>query len=102
MSSHNKQAITEMMDDYADKWVEFHGDKSQTELFREIVPIDQCDFTGSFERYCLGEFFTGSGLKTEMMGNWNCNHLHRDIHTEPTIIIYNDEDNTVVGPLGNL
>ena len=35
MSSHNKQAIVDMTDDYADKWVEFHGDKSQTELFRE-------------------------------------------------------------------
>lgn len=98
MAACNKMMIKGLMVDNSTKWSGLHPNKSQTSLFREIVPIDAVDFTPKFQSTGLSQIFTCDRIRTGE--GFNCNHLYRDIRTVPAIIVYNDKNNTVVAPLG--
>ena len=66
------------------------GQKEQTMFFRQNIPHDGCDFSGSFTDNGLNTIFTNNVI-TKMMGNFNCNHVYRQTKVMPDIIIYNDD-----------
>ena len=94
----NKAAIKRSMVDYATMWSGLHPNKSQTTLFRDIVPIDPQDFTDKFRSSGLSQIFVAERLRTG--AGFNCNHLYRSVATEADIIVYSDDKNTIISPLG--
>jgi len=98
MASNTKDAVKQRMIEYSTMWNAIHPNISQTRLFREIVPIDATDFTTAFTGANLQHIFTGERLRTA--AGFNCNHLYRDIRTEADILVYSDDRNTVLHPLG--
>ena len=98
--ANNYSQIQSKMTDYATLWKSVHGDKDQSSLYREIVPLSPGDFTDVFQQNHLNEFFKGGSLSTRMQGPWNCNHLFRDTQNVPTILLFSNEECTVLGPLG--
>ena len=75
------------------------GQKEQTMFFRQNIPHDGCDFSGSFTDNGLNTIFTNNVI-TKMMGNFNCNHVYRQTKVMPDIIVYNDDKHVVFQPLG--
>ncbi len=94
----NTAAIKSAMVDYATMWSGIQPNRSQTSLFRDIVPIDPQDFTDKFRSSGLSQIFVGERLRTT--AGFNCNHLYRSVATEADIIVYSDDENTVISPLG--
>lgn len=94
----SKMNIKTTMIDLSTKWHGLHPNKSQTSLFREVIPIDDSDFSTKFRSSGLSQIFTGGRIR--IGSGFNCNHLYRDIRTVPHIIIYSDAKNTVIAPLG--
>ena len=99
-NANNLSLIQGQMGEYATTWSQYFGDKDQTSLFRSIVPETPTDFTGLFQENHLDKFFTGERLSTKMLGPWNCNHLYRDSHNVPAIILFNNEKFSILHPLG--
>ena len=95
----SKMNIKRAMIDYSTMWQGLHPNKSQTTLFREIIPIDAVDFSGKFRSSGLSQVFTCERIRVGE--GFNCNHLYRDIRTVPAIVVYSDGRNTVVAPLGD-
>ena len=95
----SKMNIRRTMIDYSTMWQGLHPNKSQTTLFREIVPIDVVDFSEKFRTSGLSQMFVCERLR--LGEGFNCNHLYRDIGTVPAIVVYSDDRNTVVAPLGD-
>ena len=98
--ANNYSMIQEKMTEYATRWMSIHGTKDQTTLYREIVPLSPGDFTEVFQANRLGEIFTGEALSTKMLGSWNCNHLYRDSQNVPTILLFWNEECSIIAPLG--
>ncbi len=98
--ANNYESIQGKMTEYASLWRSIMGGKDQTSLYRDIVPLSPGDFTDVFTQNRLNEFFKGESLSTEMMGPWNCNHLYRDSQNDPTILLFSNEECTILGPLG--
>jgi len=92
--------IQAKMADYASRWTSIHDGKDQTTLYREIVPLTPGDFTEVFQANRLNEIFTGGSLSTKMLGPWNCNHLYRDSQNVPTILLFWNEECSIIAPLG--
>lgn len=95
----SKMNIKQSMVDYATMWQGIRLNKSQSSLFREIVPIDAVDFSEKFRSSGLSQIFTGDRIR--LGAGFNCNHLYRDIRTVPEIIVYSDGRNTIAAPLGD-
>ena len=95
----SKMNIKSSMIDYSTMWHGLHPNKSQTTLFREIVPIDAVDFSGKFRSSGLSTVFIGDRLRHGE--GFNCNHLYRDIRTVAAIVVYSNGRNTVIAPLGD-
>ncbi len=98
--ANNYSQIQGKMAEYSSLWRSIYGDKDQTSLYREIIPIIPGDFTYVFSENKLGEFFKGGALSTKMQGPWNCNHLFRDTQNVPTILLFSNEECTILAPLG--
>ena len=75
------------------------GQKEQTMFFRQNIPLEECDFTGSFTENGLNSIFTNN-VTTKLLGNFNCNHVYRQTKVMPDIIVYNDDKHVVFQPLG--
>ena len=89
------------MSTYETLWEEISGGLDQTTFFSKNVTLEEKDFTEEFKSLGLDKIFTGGGLSTSLRGNWNCLHLYRDTHqATPTIVVYSDDDDTILGPLG--
>ena len=98
------QDIADEMSVYQAKW-DSRGDMgatkgSQTEVFRQVVPSGPMDFTESFMKEHFNEIFTSDKICLPMKGSYNSNHLYRDSQEETMIPIYNDENYTVMHPMG--
>tara|TARA_Y100001958_G_C21232385_1_gene558275 strand:+ start:762 stop:1754 length:993 start_codon:yes stop_codon:yes gene_type:complete len=76
---------------------------SQSELYKALVPDEPEDCTKAFTRAGLDKVFTCSNFSMAMKGNWNCNHIHRDVNRFPVILLWSSADGKVVilGPLGD-
>ena len=73
---------------------------TQTRIFRENIPLDLVDFTEAFDESGLIGTFTSDKIVTEMMGNYNCNHLYRQTKVVPDIVVFSDDKHVVFQPLG--
>ena len=97
------EKITDEMINYHTKWQEFHGTRSQTEVFRENVPSEKVNFTEPFNRLNLNEFFTG-GVVLPIVGEapneFNCLHLFRSSQEKQFVPLYNNDQFTLLHPLG--
>ena len=98
--ANNYAKIQAKMADYSALWNLHHAGKDQTTLYREIIPHLPGDFTEAFRDNSLNEFFKSEALSTKMLGPWNCNHLYRDSRNVPTIILFWNEEFTILAPLG--
>jgi hypothetical protein len=100
----NYQNIADEMNVYQTKWksrVSMGATKgSQTEVFRKVVSSEKVDFTETFMKENFNEIFTSDKICLPMRGNYNSNHLYRDSQEETMIPIYNDENYTVMHPMG--
>ena len=89
---------------YAEMWSNTPAGKDgmcQSDLYKQIIPVDAVSFTDTFNVQGLSEIFTNPGLSTELQGPWNCNHLHRDVRVEACVLLYSDDNHTVLHPLGD-
>lgn len=75
-------------------------DLTQSAFFEKYIPTGEIDFTPIFEKFKLEELFTSSKVVTNMMGNFNCNHVFRQTKLIPDILVFNDENYMVFQPLG--
>lgn len=98
--ANNYATIQAKMADYSTLWNLHHPGKDQTTLFREIIPLLPGDFTEVFLANHLNEFFKCGSLSTKMLGPWNCNHLFRDSQNVPTILLFWNEEFSILAPLG--
>lgn len=98
--ANNYSQIQAQMAEYSSLWRSNFGSKDQTTLFREIIPLSPEDFTEVFQKNNLGKFFTSEALSAPMLGPWNCNHLYRDTQNVPTILLFQNEEFTILAPLG--
>ena len=98
--ANNYSQIQTQMETYASLWKSTHGEKDQTTLYRDIVPLAPGDFTDVFSANQLDQFFKGVALSTKMLGPWNCNHLFRDTQNVPAILLFSNEECTILAPLG--
>jgi hypothetical protein len=95
------ETVSMKMSTYETLWNEISGGSDQTTFFSKNATLEEKDFTEKFKSLGLDKIFTGGGLSTSLRGNWNCLHLYRDTHqATPTIVVYSDEDDTILGPLG--
>lgn len=92
-----QKAVYENVTLYQGMWG-FRGE--QTKYFKQIVPKEAVDFDETFQREKLGDFFKNPDLKTNLMGSFNCNFLYRDLIGESKVPIYNDENHTIMAPVG--
>ena len=99
-SFNNEGTIRSNMKSYNEKWESLFSGKSQTEVFRSIVPTEAVDFTEKFEEYHLDQFFNPEKAKTVVKHGFNCLHLYRSTFEEVDIPIFNNDQYTVVQPLG--
>lgn len=106
--SSNKVAIKGLMDEYGKTFAGLvHPEEmvgfSQSDLYKAVVGDGVGGCTESFSNAGLCNVFTGGGFSTEMRGDWNCNHLHRDVNKVPVILLWSSADGKVVilGPLGD-
>ena len=78
--------ILEMCKGYYQTWNGKLGIRPQSDVFREIVPIEAVDFDGEFHRNGLNEIFTNTNLPLKVKYGYNCNHLYRDclLYTSPS------------------
>ena len=95
---HDETFIKEGMEKYKEMWDEKIG-RDQTSFFREVVPLDEVDFCDTFVSTKLNEFFTGEP-PTKIAYGYNCNHLFRSSRTMPYVVLFNDDNYTVVHPMG--
>ena len=100
----NYQNIADEMNVYQTKWksrVSMGATKgSQTEVFRKVVSSEKVDFTETFMKENFNEIFTSDKICLPMAGSYNSNHLYRDSQEETMMPIYNDENYTVMHPMG--
>ena len=92
------------MEEYGKKWSATPAGKGgvcQSDLYKEIIPIDAVSFTDTFKTQEFGNIFTNPNMSTELMGPWNCNHLHRDVRVEACVLLYSDDKHTILHPLGD-
>jgi hypothetical protein len=92
--------VMEMVIDYNQLWSKYHSRTTQTEMFRENIPVELVDFTDIFYKLSLDQFFTSEKVCLKMMGPYNSNMLYRDSLGECKIPIYSDEEFTVQHPMG--
>jgi len=87
--------VSDQMGDLAGKWNSRDVKGSQSELFRRIVPSDECDFTEQFTESQLDYVFTNEGgkLQLSMAGPvYNSLYLHRDAIRSKTVFpVYEEE-----------
>ena len=98
MLSHKSSQTSPISSSLA-KYEGLWGQKEQTMFFRQNIPLEECDFTGSFTTHGLNSIFTNN-VTTKLMGNFNCNHVYRQTKVMPDIIVYNDDKHVVFQPLG--
>ena len=96
--------IKEGMEKYKEMWDEKVGPShlegtDQTSFFRSVIPLDEVDFCEAFVSTKLNEFFTGEP-PTKIAHRYNCNHLFRSSRTMPYVILFNDDNFTVLHPMG--
>lgn len=96
--------IKEGMEKYKVMWDEKVGPShlegtDQTSFFRSVIPLDEVDFCETFVSTKLNKFFTGEP-PTKIAYGYNCNHLFRSSRTMPYVVLFNDENYTVVHPMG--
>ena len=96
--------IKEGMEKYKEMWDEKIGPShlegtDQTSFFRSVIPLDEVDFCEAFVSTKLNEFFTGEP-PTKIAHRYNCNHLFRSSRTMPYVILFNDDNFTVLHPMG--
>ena len=96
----NEQEIAEEMSTYAAMWESRDVKGTQTELFRKCVPTEEVDFSGPFRENQLDSIFTSEKLVLPIRNGFNCNGLFRDSTEETKIPIYNNDEFTVLHPLG--
>ena len=98
-STNNEQAIRDSMADYAERWSRI-TDKTQTEIFRSVVPKEPEDFTSAFVENHLDGIFTSAKVCLPMRGDYNSNFLYRDSLNETKVPILVTDKFTVLHPLG--
>ena len=95
------EMVSRKMSTYETLWNEISGGLDQTTFFAKNTTLEEKDFTEEFKSLSLDKIFTCGGLSTSLRGNWNCLHLYRDTNQGvPTILVYSDENDTILGPLG--
>ena len=101
----NEEAIRREMADLYQKWTQVAvktGESNQNALFQKIVPLEKEDFTETFRENGLDTIFTNTEkVKTEMLGNYNCNHLYRSSQEDPDMPILDTGDDVILAPLGD-
>ena len=106
--SANKTMIKELMEGYGKTFAELvHPEGmvgfSQSDLYQAVVGDGVGDCTEAFSKAGLSKVFTCDGFSTQMKGDWNCNHLHRDVNKLPVILLWASADGKlmILGPLGD-
>jgi hypothetical protein len=74
---------------------------SQSKLFDQIVPTGQVDFTETYNKNHLKDYFTSDKIVLPIVGGgYNSLHLHRDTLGESKIVLFSNDEFTFVHPLG--
>ena len=74
---------------------------SQSELFDNIVPTGQVDFTETYNKNHLKDYFTSDKIVLPIVGGgYNSLHLHRDTLGESKLVLFSNDEFTFVHPLG--
>lgn len=99
----NEQEITEEMATYMGKWFSRVAPATlgtQTDVFRKIISTSEVDFSETFLTEQLDGIFTSDKIVLPMLGAYNSNYLFRDSRNAAKLPLYNDENYTVMHPLG--
>lgn len=101
-SSPMEQKIQRELELYREKWESSNNrGKRQTEVFRENVPLDECDFNEKFKECNLDQFFTHpEKIVLPVFNGYNSVHLYRDSKKKQTIPLFDDGNYFLVGALG--
>ena len=78
-----------------------HQKMSQSELFDKIVPVGQVDFTETYNKNHLKDYFTSDKIVLPIVGGgYNSLHLHRDTMGESKIVLFSNDEFTFAHPMG--
>jgi hypothetical protein len=74
---------------------------TQDQFFKKYIPVGEDDFAHVFDKFNLGEVFISEKVVTNMLGNFNCNFLFRQVVSEvPHLLVYSNDNYMAFQPLG--
>jgi len=93
--------LKKKMISYQKIWDNLPVKGSQSEIYGVAVSDEPVDCTEMFTKHGLNKVFTCDGFSMEMKGpTYNCNLLGRQVGMTPDVLVFDDENYTVLHPLG--
>ena len=101
----DEKTVRASLEANAQKWEQTHGGKSQTDVFRAVMPTAPGggvagDFTETFNGLGFTDVFTASPVLNMGKGPFNCNFIFRDSRGAVKILVFGNGKYILQHPLG--